>query len=167
MEQEMRQFFDMKIQRENLNRQAKRQFSSNHYQEIMQQNSHQRKLSSIKQIKAKKSKQFNQNIGSIYLQAQLRDYNKFVTTSDKIEQKWHKSKPHWVDEQMAIRQNQTRERREINIRNQQDAIQIMNAIHARKQDKMKDKMEQVYSKFTTKVNSPVARNQQYSTEERL
>ena len=35
----------------------------------------------------------------------------------------------------------------------------MNAIHARKQDRMKDKMEQVYSKFTTRVNSPAARNQ--------
>lgn len=43
----------------------------------------------------------------------------------------------------------------------------MNAILARKQDKMKDKMEQVYSKFTTRFNSPTARNQQYSTEERL
>jgi len=43
----------------------------------------------------------------------------------------------------------------------------MNAIHARKQDKMKDKMEQVYCKFTTQVNSPNALKQQYTSEERL
>lgn len=155
----MRQFFDMKIQRDTSLRQAKKNYQSTHYQEIMHQNSQNRKLSSLKQHKAQKSKQLNQNVGNIYLQAQLRDYNKFVTVGDKIEQKWQKAKPHWIDEQMAKRRKETRERREINIRNQQDAVQIMNAIHARKQDRMKDKMEQVYSKFTTRVNSPAASNQ--------
>jgi hypothetical protein len=43
----------------------------------------------------------------------------------------------------------------------------MNAIHANKQDKMKDKMEQVYSKFTIRAGTPTMRNLQYSTVERL
>jgi hypothetical protein len=63
----MRQFFDMKIQRENDLKQAKRHFSSNHYQEIIHQNTHNRKLSSLKHQKALKSKLFNQNVGNIYL----------------------------------------------------------------------------------------------------
>lgn len=122
MEQEMRQFFDMKIQKEHALRQAKQQFSASHYQEIMHQSNHRRKLSSIKIAKTLKPKQLNQNVGNIYLQAQLKDYNNFVTKGDSIDKKWQKAKPHWVDEQMAKRRKETRERREINIRNQQDAI---------------------------------------------
>lgn len=40
----------------------------------------------------------NSNVCNIYLQAQLKDYNKLVMKDEKLQDKWQKAKPHWVDE---------------------------------------------------------------------
>jgi len=52
METEMRQFFDMKMQKEHMLKQSKRQFATNHYQDVINQGNHHKRLSSIKMAKA-------------------------------------------------------------------------------------------------------------------
>jgi hypothetical protein len=52
METEMRQFFDMKMQKEHMLKQSKRQFATNHYQDVINQGNHHKRLSSIKMAKS-------------------------------------------------------------------------------------------------------------------
>ena len=71
MESDMKAFYEAKLHKEQRIRQAKRKYANDIVTDINDQSTRKHRLASIKQAKAKKPMEINQNVEKIYLQAQI------------------------------------------------------------------------------------------------